>query len=193
MPKRPSPPTRSNIWSGLIPKSLQPAKKKKRGASSLPDHGLSVEIDETFLNIEVQLPFNETAAVKLLGIINSHLENNKPLPYNIREYLYRAFKAAIRAEPSNRSMVLSRSLGLNRGQQRPRKGDYEKIGILVENLLPTSKNVTEARNIVAQKTGLPLTVVRDYHREYLNDEKHFSEVKAIEMRHSTEKKKTSGG
>ena len=47
--------------------------------------------------------------------------------------------------------------------------------------------------LVAEKTGLPLTVVRDYHREYLNDEKLFSEVKAIEMRHSTEKKKTSGG
>ncbi len=68
----------------------------------LPDHGLPVDYDELFFQYETQIPYDENAAEHLLRIIIYYLETNKPLPYGIRDYLYRAFKETICAEPSKR-------------------------------------------------------------------------------------------
>ena len=167
MPKRPSPATKSNIWNGLIQASPEPALKKKGGLPSLPDHNVPVDFDEEFFNTQAELPYNEKAASKLLSRINEYLEDNTPLPYGIRDYLYRAFKATILAEPKKRPIVLASSLGLIRGQQRPRSSNPDEIGRLVAKVLLSSKSEAQAIGKVADEKNLSKTIVRNHYKQYL--------------------------
>ncbi len=182
MPKRSLPHPQVNNCDGLLQKPARPALAKKVFPPQLPDHGLPVDYDEQFFQYETQIPYDDNAAEHLLRIIIYYLETNKPLPYGIRDYLYRAFKETICAEPSKRPMVLASKLGLIKSRQRPLLTDPIKIGGLVAGYIKDSIGKTKSMAKVAKDTGLSQSTVRGHYKKYLEDEADFKRVRKIEAR-----------
>jgi hypothetical protein len=180
MKKRPSLSKKINPWSDLKKPSSQPRKQvaaRRKVAQSIDvrdDDG--VDIDPDFLNLSIRLDYDPSAAIGLLKIINSYLENNDQLPYNIRDHLFRAFSKAIAASERERTNVLGMELGLTKINRRPRKADTDEIGSLVEQNLLQVKNITVARKKVSEMKGLSLRTVGKYHKAYKEDNEIFSKI-----------------
>ena len=180
MKKRSSHSKEINTWSDLRnpssqPKKLVPARRKVAESIDVRD-GDGVDIDPDFLNLSRRLDYDPSAATGLLKIINSYLENNDQLPYNIRDHLFRAFSKTIAASQKERTKVLGMALGLTKINRRPRKADTDEIGSLVEQNLLQVNNITVARKKVSEMKGLSLRAVGKYHKAYKEDNEIFSKI-----------------
>lgn len=139
-----------------------------------------VDFDLNFLEHCIRLEYDNDAAIRLLEIINDYLESNQPLPYNIRDYLFRALTKVIDAPANERILVLGKALGLTRSNQRPQKADTDEIGELVEQRIPKAKNLTAARKEVAKLKGLARRTVDRYHQAHTRANEAFADIQKRE-------------
>ena len=175
----------NNRWSGLLkqePAEEDHIKVKEYAPPSLPDHDLPVDFDVQFLEVAKRIPQDENIGLELLSIINSYLEDNRPLPYGIREYLYRAFKATIAAESSKRATVLASYLGIIRDRKRPLLADSTVIGELVEKYMKESISETQSIARVAGEKAISKSTVRGHYKIYQEDQADFAKTLELEAK-----------
>ena len=175
----------NNRWSGLL--KQEPAEDdhitvKEYAPPSLPDHGLPVDFDVQFLEVAKRIPQDENIGLEFLNIINSYLEDNRPLPYGIREYLYRAFKATIAAKSSKRATVLASYLGISRDRKRPLLANSTVIGELVEKYIKESISKTQSIAKVAEEKALSNSTVRGHYKIYKEDQADFAKILELEAK-----------
>ena len=175
IPKKPTP--RSSLNSSPRARSTKSIKVSGNEA---------VDFDLKFNDLQIRLEYDNNAAIRLMKIIKDYLENNQPLPYNVRDYLFKAFTKVIDAPANERAVVLGKALGLTRSNQRPKKADADEIGMLVEQRIPKAKNLTAAREEVAKLKGLSRRTVDRYHQAHKEANDAFADLQKRE--HAIKKK-----